>query len=143
MKYTFSILLFFYSICFFAQQEVLSFKNEDVSKRMKKDSYTISDVTNNELAVVLIERNDIYAYLFDSDFNQKFMLKTENIKSKYNKALGYSLKKGNYHVLYTNENRNKFAILSLDFYKTTGLSKEIDVNLENDILIDVVNYNNK
>ncbi|WP_299250016.1 hypothetical protein [uncultured Lacinutrix sp.] len=145
MKKLVFILFFFLNIFFlFAQQEVLSFKNEEVSRRVKKDSYTISNVNNNELAVVIIERKEIYAYLFNSDFSLKSELKTDNIKSKYNNALGYSLSEnGMYQVLYTNENKNKFAILSLDFDNSNGRSKEIDIDLEDDVFLDVINYNNK
>ncbi len=143
MKYTLALLLFIISNNLFAQQEALSFKNGEVSKRVKKDSYTISNVNNNELAVVIIERKDIYAYLFSSDFSLKSELKTENIKSKYDKALGYSLNDGIYQVLYTNENKNKFAVLSLDFDSSSGVSNEINIDLKDDLLLDVVNYNNK
>lgn len=143
MKYIFSLFLFLLSLTVFAQKEVLSFQNENVSKRVKKDSYTISNSKNNELAVVLIERKDIYAHLFSSDFKEKSSLKTENIKSKYNQALGYSIHKGIYHVLYTNENKNKYAILSLDFNNSKGISEEINIDIDNEFLIDAVNYNNK
>ncbi|MCF6296177.1 MAG: hypothetical protein L3J25_10895, partial [Flavobacteriaceae bacterium] len=69
---------FIYSIIFFvlisfsleSQEVILSFKNEGVSKRIKKDSYVLSNKINNELAIILVERKDVFTYLYDSDFNK-------------------------------------------------------------------------
>ena len=83
-----------------------------MSKRVRKNSYTISNSITNDLAIILVENKDIYAYLSDSNFkvNSTKFIKTKNIKSKYNKVLGFSIKQNNYHVLYTNDSRNKFSI---------------------------------
>lgn len=143
-----SVVILLVFICFSflklnSQEQVLSFKNEVLSKRMSKDSYTLSNAINSDLAVVIIERKEVFAYLFDSSFKQKSVIKTKNIKAKYNKALGYSINNNLYNVLYTNENRNKFSILSLDFNTLNGTSKEIDIDFGYDLFLDTVNYNNK
>ena len=116
-----------------------------MSKRVRKNSYTISNSITNDLAIILVENKDIYAYLSDSNFkvNSTQFIKTKNIKSKYNKVLGFSIKQNNYHVLYTNDSRNKFSILKLDFNNFSGESIEVDLNLDNDLFLDAINYKNK
>jgi len=143
-----SILLSFLFISISAlnlhsQKQVLSFKNEVLSKRISKDSYTLSNTKNNDLAVVIIERKQIFAYLFNSNFEKKNTVETKNIKAKYNKALGYSISDERYNILYTNQNKNKFSILSLDFKSQTGTSKEIDIDFKDHLFLDAINYNNK
>lgn len=123
----------------------MTFKNLEMSKRVRKNSYTISNSITNDLAIILVENKDIYAYLSDSNFkvNSTQFIKTKNIKSKYNKVLGFSIKQNNYHVLYTNDSRNKFSILKLDFNNFSGESIEVDLNLDNDLFLDAINYKNK
>lgn len=137
------ILLFSINYQLVSQENVLSFKNETLSRRTKKNSYTISNKLNNDLAIVIIERKQIFAHLFNNDFSQKAALKTKNIKPKYNTALGYCIINEEYNILYTNSNRNKFALLTLNFNSGQGFSREISVDLEDEYFIDTINYNNK
>ena len=141
-------IICFLIICFSilnlnSQEKVLSFKNDVLSKRMSKNSYTLSNAINNDLAIVILERKQVFAYLFDSNFKQKNVLETKNIKAKYNEALGYSISNDTYSVLYTNENRNRFSVLSLDFNALSGTSKEIAIDFGDDLFLDAVNYKNK
>lgn len=127
-----------------SQELVLSFKNEDLSRRINKDSYTLTNAKTNDLALVIIERKTILAYLFNSDFEEVHKFEASNIKSKYNKVLGYSINGNTYKVLFTNNNHNKFAILHLDFNSKTSHTTEIDLNLnKKEVFLDAVNYNNE
>lgn len=138
-----SLLVLFFNLNAFSQEPVVSFKIENVSKRIKKDSYSLSNIENNDLAIVLIERNTVFAYLFDSSFKQKVTLESNDLKNKYNEVIGYSINNSEYHVLYTNDKKNKFAILNIDFEgKNIGVS-EIEINYEDEIYIDALNYKNK
>ena len=127
-----------------SQELVLSFKNEDLSRRTSKDSYTLTNKKNNDLALIIMERKIIAAYLFNSEFKEVQQFETLNIKSKYNEVLGYRVDSNTYHVLYTNNNHSKFAILQLDFNSKTSYSTEIDLNLnKGEVFLDAINYNNE
>lgn len=143
MRIVIFFLFFISCLQITGQEVVLSFTNEAVSKRIKKESYTISNSLTNDLVIVVIERKKIFAYLYDNNFKLKGTIETENVKSKYNKALGFSVEGDMYSVLYTNDNRNKFAILSLDFSSSKGVSNEIDIELADDLLLDAISYNNE
>lgn len=134
--------------CLFAfssqsQEVVLSFKNEDLSRRITKDSYTILNAENNNLALIIIERNDAVVYLFDSEFKALATFKTANIKPKYNEALGYSINGNIYSVLYTNNTRKKFAFHHIDFNSKTSTVTEVELLLnEDELFLDAISYNN-
>ena len=140
--------LVFLVICLFSfslqsQEVVLSFKNEELSRRIKKDSYTIINAENENLALIIVERKDAVVYLFDSEFNELATFKTTNIKSKYKEALGYSIDGNLYSVLYTNETRKKFALYHLDFDSKTSRVTEIDLPLnEDELFLDAISHNN-
>lgn len=126
-----------------SQEVVLSFKNEDLSRRITKDSYTIVNEQNNDLALIIIERKDAVVYLFDSKFNELSKFETSHIKSKYNEVLGYSISENIYSILYTNHTQNKFALYQIDFNSKTSSVKEIELNLnKNELFLDAINYNN-
>lgn len=126
-----------------SQEQVISFKNEDLSRRISKDSYILTNAQNKDLALIIIERKEVIAYLFNSEFNEISKFETSNIKSKYNEVLGYSTNGKNYNVLYTNKDHKKFAIYHLDFDSKTSYTTEIDLNLnKGEIFLDAVNYNN-
>ncbi|MCF6295663.1 MAG: hypothetical protein L3J25_08235 [Flavobacteriaceae bacterium] len=142
---------FIYSIIFFvlisfsleSQEVILSFKNEEVSKRIKKDSYVLSNKINNELAIILVERKDVFTYLYDSDFNKISELKTENVKSKYNEIIGYSINDLTYNAVFSNLKKNKFSILSLNFKTKVSNIAEIKFDLEDEIYLDAITYKNR
>ena len=79
----FFCFLFLLSSVVNAQEVVLSFKNESLSRRITKDSYSIQNTENNNLAIIILERNDAAAYLFNSEFDEISAFITDNIKSKY------------------------------------------------------------
>lgn len=126
----------------FCQENVLSFKNENLSQRVKKDSYTLTNTLNNDLAIVIVERKKVMASLFDAEFNQKVSLETDDLKNKYNEVIGYSIDGLKYEVLYSNDKKNKFAILTIDFETKTMNTSEIEIDMEDAIYLDVVNYKN-
>lgn len=126
-----------------AQDVVLSFKNDELSRRITKDSYSIQNAENNNLAIIILERKDAAAYLFDSKLKELTAFTTENIKSKYKEILGYSIDNDIYSVFYANNTRSKFAFHQLDFKSKTSSVKEIELNLDKkEILLDAINYNN-
>ncbi|WP_439151074.1 hypothetical protein [Winogradskyella sp.] len=138
--------LFFSLFCVFSlylqcQEVVLSFKNEKLSRRIKKDSYTIINEENNNVALIIIERKDAIAYLFDENFNNISAFQTSNIK--FNKVLGYKITENKYSVVYTNDIRTKFALHQFDFNSETSQIIEIELNLTDDeLFLDAVSYNN-
>ena len=143
MKY---FLIVIGCLCFITvkgQEVVLSFKNEELSKRITKDSYTMVNSETNDLAIVIIERKDVIAYLFDSDLKKVSKLSASGVKSKFNKVLGYRIKDRSYDMLYTNEKQTKFALFSLNFESKTSQITEIEPNLpEGHLFLDAINYNN-
>jgi hypothetical protein len=137
------LLIYLFSFSLQSQEVVLSFKNEDLSRRITKDSYAINNTENNNLALIIIERKDAIVYLFDSEFSELLKFKTPNIKSKYNQALGYSINGNIYSVLYTNETQKKFALHEIDFNSNSSNVNEIELNLNADeLFLDTISYNN-
>lgn len=126
-----------------SQEVVLSFKNEQLSRRISKDSYTITNSKTNDLALVIIERKDATLYVFNSEFEEISKFKTSNINSKYNEILGYSIIDNVYNVLYTNSSQKKFAIHQFNLDSKTSSISKIDLNLDKDeLFLEAISYNN-
>ena len=94
------------------------------------------------MAIVIIERNKVIAYLFDADFNKKASLETDNLKNKFNEVIGYSIDDLKYDVLYSNTLKDKFAILSIDFAARTMTTSEVKIDRNDAIYVDAVGYKN-
>jgi hypothetical protein len=137
------IISYLFALSLQSQEVVLSFKNEELSRRITKDSYTILNAENNNLALIIIERKDAVVYLFDSEFKELVTFDTPHIKSKYNGALGYSISGNVYSVLYANNTRKKLAFHHIDFNSKTSSVSEIELLLNDDeIFLDAMTYNN-
>lgn len=138
----------FLFICLFTfnlqgQEVVLSFKNKDLSKHTSKDSYTVLNTKNKDLAIVILENKDAFVSLYDSNFEEISKFRTSNIKPKFNEVLGYSINGNIYSIFYTNNLHKKFAFHCIDFNSNTSSVKEIELNLDKkEILLDAVSYNN-
>lgn len=126
----------------FSQEKVLSFQNENLSQRINKDSYTLTNALNQDLAIVIVERKKVMASLFDVNFKEKASLETDDLKIKYNEVVGYTIEGLKYKVLYTNDRKNKFSMLTIDFQAKTMTMSEIEIDLEDAIYLDVINYQN-
>ncbi|UPS92792.1 hypothetical protein [Bizionia sp. M204] len=142
-KITVFMLLFLSAFSMFSQKAVLSFKNEDVSRKTSKDAFTLSNTVTNDLTILMVERKDVYAYLFNSDFELQSQFQTELIKSKYDQALGFKLTDSQQHILFSNEKKTQFAVLTLDFKTKKSTATELDFDFNNELFIEAINYKNK
>lgn len=140
-----TILLIFsllFSMAVFSQKAAISFKNEDISRKTRKDAFTLSNSVTNELTILLVEKNEVYAYLFNNNFKLQSQFQTELIKSKYDEALGFKLTGTKQHILFSNNKKNRFAVLTLDFSEKTSLATELEFSFNNELYITSVNYKN-
>ncbi|GGG35168.1 hypothetical protein [Bizionia arctica] len=126
-----------------AQKTVLKFKNEEVSRRTSKETLTLSNTINQDLTVLLVEGKDIYAYLYDVDFNLKQEFETNAIKSKYKDALGYKIDGLKQHILFSNNQKTKFAVMTLDFDSKESYEKEVLFDFKDETFVETVNYKNQ
>ena len=53
-----------------SQEVVLDFKCEQESRQIKKQTFSISNSLNNNLAIFIKEKKNVQAYLFDESFNR-------------------------------------------------------------------------
>ncbi len=137
------VIILLFQISSFSQKTTMSFKNEEVSRKTNKDAVTLSNTVTNDLTVLLVERKDVYAYLFNSDFELQSQFQTELIKSKYDEPLGFKLTNSKQHILFSNSKRKQFAVLTLDFETKNSTATELDFNFEDELFIEALPYKNK
>lgn len=135
--------LFLGAFSLFSQKAVMSFKNEDVSRSTNKEAITLSNTVTNDLTILMVERKDVYAYLFNSDFELQSQFQTEVVKSKYDEALGFKLTESKQHILFSNNKKTKFAVLTLDFTVKNSTATELDFDFDDELFIEAINYKNK
>jgi hypothetical protein len=126
-----------------SQEVVLSFKNEGLSRRISKDSYTLINNKTKDLALFIVERNDVIVYVFDSDFKELSTFKTTNVKSRYSEVLGYGIKGDVYSVLYTDDTRKEFVLHHFNLKSNTSSISETAIDFtEGEVFLDAITYNN-
>nr|BFF39222.1 hypothetical protein BACY1_10270 [Tenacibaculum mesophilum] len=100
----------------FAQTEIASFKNF-----LKENSTDIKDVIpvvnteNNDLAILIADAKNVYAYKFNDDFKLTGQLSSETKKRKYKILLGSSIYNNEYKIFLTNKSNTQFAAVSFSF----------------------------
>jgi len=137
------LILFLFQISLFSQKAVMTFKNEDVSRKTNKDAVILSNSLTHDLTILLVERKDVHAYLFNSDFELQSQFQTELIKSKYDEPLGFKLSNNKQHILFSNSKRKQFGVLTLNFETKNSTATELDFNFEDELFIEALPYKNK
>jgi hypothetical protein len=143
----FSLFLAIFLACssvLLCQEVILDFKCEQKSRSLKKQTFSISDGLNNNLAIFIKEKKQVQAYLFDkhfkaiSQFNFSF-----SKKRKYVNVLGTKVIENNYSLFYSNDNYNSFCLFTANFdLKTTSLT-EFDIDLSEERYLKTISHNNK
>ncbi|WP_194768646.1 hypothetical protein [Tamlana sp. I1] len=127
----------------FSQEVVLDFECEQESKRLAKETFSISNLENNDLAIFVKEKKTIQAYLFDASFNEKVHFSFDSDKrNKYDKVLGTKVVGNQYSLVYSSSNRNKYCVFTVDFSTKKYSVKEFKVDLPREALIKAINYKN-
>lgn len=141
--YNFLFLIFlpvsFFQLC---AQEIFLTQELD----LKQSSYVIHDVLpvvnekNGDIALFYDETKTIYAYLFNKNGINIGKFYTEEIPRKYKVILGYSIVDSGVYIIYsTNQNRTKFLTTTFDFKNKNAVSKEHEIDLEDEIFLQALN----
>lgn len=127
-----------------AQEKILEFNTNypDVPVAMQ-NSFTLVDDNTNDFTVFLSTRSDIAAYHFDSSMVNQGRLLSRQLPNKFITPLGGTIKGKEYSLFYTNNTKNKFAVLIFDFDARWSSVFEIDLKLKNETLLTHFNYENK
>ena len=108
-----------------AQTEIASFKN-----LLKENSTDIKDVIpvvntkNNDLAILIADAKNVYAYKFNDEFKLTGQLSSETKKRKYKILLGSSIYGNDYKIFLTNKSNTQFAAVSFSFNDKKNTVKE-------------------
>lgn len=131
------------TISFYGQSPAaLTFKNDKFSRALTKSSLTLSNQSNNDLVILIVENKDLFAYLFNGDFSEKHYFQTNQIKKKYSTLLGYKVDGDVYHLLYSNTIKTKFAVFTVDFKSKKVNTKELEHKFYEDLYLETVTIKN-
>ena len=145
MNFKITVFLLFYFSFFmcFSQKEVLSLKIDDNTTMLprKKDGYNFLNTKTGDLVLVMLDKKMGFANLFDKDFNVKSTLTFD--PPKYENILGYKIIANTYKILFSNNSKKKFAILSIDFDSKKVSEKEFKFDFDDEKYLETVHYNNQ
>ncbi|KXO00585.1 hypothetical protein LS48_04110 [Aequorivita aquimaris] len=145
MTFRISILLFLllsYFNCL-SQKEVLSVKIDDNTSMLprKKKGFNFLNTTNGDLVIVMIDNKMGFANLFDNDFNEKGAITFD--PSKHENILGYKIIGNTYEILFSNNSKKKFLVLSINFDSKKVSEKEFKFDFDDEKYLETVHYNNQ
>lgn len=143
-NFTFHLILFCFSFSVISAQEIaFEFKCEQKSKLITKKNYSLSNYLNGDLAILIREKKTLFAYLFDDKFNSKSQFSFESKKkNRFNVLLGYTIKKAEYSLVYSDNFQKKFFAITIDFENKTNRLQEIDLEFKNERYIKTISHNN-
>lgn len=146
MKHFFTFLIFFLATLTQVNSQE-SFLEQKLD--LKKTGYIINEVlpivneVNGDFALFFRETKSIYAYLFNQNKKNISEIYTKEIPKKYRVIIGYSIaQNGDYSIYSSNEKRNKFLVTTFDFDIKKATSKEIELDLKDELFIQALTINN-
>lgn len=144
MKINYLCLVTFlvFTITFYGQEEVLSFKLDTKNTKTQKTTYSMPDEIANRLALFIEDRKQIHAQLFDANFSKLSQFVFETPKRKYSQLLGYTINNKVYNLFYANDRLTQFLVVSANFSLKNVTSTELDFDLDDELYIDSVVHNN-
>jgi len=143
-KKYFTIGLLIITLNLNAQEELVVFDNVLKSSNSAiKETYTIADDENNTLSVFLQDPENIYGYLYDSEFNQLGKALLPNLARKYKVFLGSSSNGNSKRIYLSNEKRSKFSVIDFSFDGGAIKNEEIKLKLKNEKFLQSVSLNNR
>ena len=115
----------------------------DFLSSKKRLSLPIVNSKTNEVGMFLLDRKEIVGYFFDENYGIKDSIVTSRPKKKYSSLLGATYNEDTYHMLFTNDKKNKFLAsnINLQTRETTTNEFEIESNKEN--FLDAINIDNR
>lgn len=135
-------LLCFHSI--FAQKQVTSFSTKyKGGPSTIEQSFYLKHSANDESVIFLSNKNKMIAYLLSNTLEQKEIIHTDELPAKYSYIIGGVEINDTYTLFLTNSKSNKFAKINFDFTTKKVSSKEIELDLGNQIFVQTVVYNQK
>lgn len=126
-----------------SQKKVLevfgSFSPSDIYLRT---SYAITNHDNNDL-LLLFEENDLLKlYLFDKNYNQKSTQFTKTLPSKFNAILGYTIHENVYSIIYSNQTKTKFGVITANFETNKVVNKILDFKIKGERFMESIQHKN-
>jgi len=126
-----------------AQEEVFSFLQDDQTTfNRKKDGFSFSNNLTGELAIVFIDREHVFANLFDKDFNLEGTVTGYAQKEKFSNLLGYKINNRKYVLLSSNSSMKKFTVQILEFDTGNTFMQELDIDLGKEKFLETIHYKN-
>ncbi|MDH3323468.1 MAG: hypothetical protein OEM04_10790, partial [Flavobacteriaceae bacterium] len=109
----------------------------------KRESLPIINYSTNEIAMFLLDKKRINGFLFDNEYKIITNYSSNKPDKKYSILLGYSNYLNEYHLFFTNENKNKFITKSFDFTSSRSYTKSHDFKLKGEVYLETISYKNK
>lgn len=125
------------------QELVLEFDCDQKSRQIKKYTYSLSNELDGSLAILIREKKKIFAYLFDETFKPKseFVFQSEK-KNRFNTLLGYTIKDSKYSLIYSDNFKNIFFVLTADFQNKTSEIKEVELDFKEEKYLKTISHKN-
>lgn len=147
MKRYLYIFLLIITATNFQAQEVLFEKtiSSDAFKQSMFNTETIPivDVLNNEIALFLLNNNNIFGFQFNNDYELQKNYITKINEKKYKTLLGYSKDTTSYSLFFTDKKKKRFYSKTINFNTKKDSDKIYEFKLKEESFLSSINQNNK
>lgn len=128
-----------------SQELVTTFKNSlKTSSSELKSFLPVVNQTKNEIALILSDSKNIYAYSFSDAFEPKESFSIKNKKKKFTSFLGRTMTNdGTYHLFLANEKKDKFVRSSISFNSKSIEYKEFTLLRDYESFLKAFEYKNQ
>ncbi len=145
-KYIFIFLLSIFSIQFQAQEILFEKKvNKSIfsGNNNNIESLPIVDSVTKQIALFLIDKNTIYGFQFNKNYELQNNYITKKTEKKYTTLLGYSKDKTSYNLFFTDKKNKHFYSKSINFINKSNSETIYDIKLKDELFLSSINQNNQ
>lgn len=143
-KNLFTFIFLCASILSFGQKEVATIENKPADAREKiKESFVVYDSKNESFALNLQGEMNNTLYVFDQNFQQTSQLAYKTVPAKFKEYLGSQIEDNTYLLYFSNGQKTKFAVQSLDVKNSNVSFKPVKIKLNKEKYLQSFSANNK
>jgi len=139
------ILIFIISFTNVNSQELLFERNvklESFFNKDKKESFPVVNYDSKEIVMFLLDKKEIKSFLFDMNYVLKDSFATTRPKGKYNILLGHTFENNSYNLIFTNENKTRFLVKTINIANKSAEYKELELKIKGEKFLESFSYKN-
>ncbi|PVW15317.1 hypothetical protein [Marixanthomonas spongiae] len=128
-------------LAMYGQEEVATINGEGKFSTIKQ-SFNVVDETSGNFFVFLEDRDRVYGFMFDENYNILGTTICPDLHSKFKAIIGYAIESKVITLFMNTPNGRSYGAMTFDFEKGMAQAKELGFKLRGEKYLEAIHYNN-